>query len=614
MPPRRMSRTFSTPGLAVGGQPPGPPDQHRPGTQRQRLDHVRPRRTPPSISTSTLVTDRRGDRVQPDRAGVPSRLLPPWLDTEIGVHPGVDRPLRVVDPRDPASTNGVPEMSVPSAIRHVVPTAAGRHPLMVGTEERRRCPTRPPGTGGSCGCGPVRRLPGGLNCRVLPRLHHHRRRQADHPPGGRSARDSGVPSPDHQRRTGPGSHQPIAPAFTPAASGGSSARRGSPVQYIWNSVRGQASTTSSTGLGAVRQFHPAGKPRAFRPRRRPRPPSGAPPAPRSGRSAPATDRRAPAPPGPSTAPRVCPPRAATTPLRNAAWLSATGLAPPGARHQRAVERFGQPLARPRLRRHHTDSEPRFRLPTGSRCPLRHPTPEACFTASPRERFSRSRQDRRSAGGRSSASPAPAGCVSVRRASGPWLAAKYSGAGQAGARSASTRHAPGRTRAGPSRGRPVKNFAAMHRPGGRRSARTGHTRHRSAAGAVREEQRCPRQTRWRTRHRSGRCRPELLVDRNGRRRRRRPGRSGTTTRIARQVQARQRLTERGEGGRTESPVGTPCSTRHQPVGRVCAAGAGRDAARPIGAATDGAQPGQPQRRAVLVGRCREPVRAGRCSPA
>jgi DNA-binding CsgD family transcriptional regulator len=90
MPPRRMSKTFRTPA--------GPPAA-RPHRQARPIITARaprasafttspPRRTPPSSSTSarpaTASATQGSARIA---AGVPSRLLPPWLDTEIAVAP-----------------------------------------------------------------------------------------------------------------------------------------------------------------------------------------------------------------------------------------------------------------------------------------------------------------------------------------------------------------------------------------------------------------------------------------------------------------------------------------------------------------------------------------------
>src|SRR6476659_8353145 len=61
-------------GLPVGRQAPqvGAADHDRPGPQRDRLDDV----TAAAVPGSTRIV-----------AGVPSRSLPPWLDTEIAVTP-----------------------------------------------------------------------------------------------------------------------------------------------------------------------------------------------------------------------------------------------------------------------------------------------------------------------------------------------------------------------------------------------------------------------------------------------------------------------------------------------------------------------------------------------
>ena len=69
-------------------------------------------------------------------AGVESRLLPPWLDTEIAVAPDVDGPPRVVRPGDALDhERAAPLLAQPG---QVLPGRRGRpHPLAVGAEEGR---------------------------------------------------------------------------------------------------------------------------------------------------------------------------------------------------------------------------------------------------------------------------------------------------------------------------------------------------------------------------------------------------------------------------------------------------------------------------------------------
>ena len=98
------------PGLAVGGQAPqvGAPDQHRPGAERERLDDV-------GAAPDAAVEERPRPGRRPRRrsacsiriaAGVPSRLLPPWLDTEIAVTPASTARLASSTRHTPLSMNG----------------------------------------------------------------------------------------------------------------------------------------------------------------------------------------------------------------------------------------------------------------------------------------------------------------------------------------------------------------------------------------------------------------------------------------------------------------------------------------------------------------------------
>ena len=67
MPPRRTSRTFSTPGLAVGGEAPevGAADHHRAGAEGERLDDVAAAADAAVHDDLDLVADRVGDRAGP---------------------------------------------------------------------------------------------------------------------------------------------------------------------------------------------------------------------------------------------------------------------------------------------------------------------------------------------------------------------------------------------------------------------------------------------------------------------------------------------------------------------------------------------------------------------
>ncbi len=114
------------PRLAVGGQPPqvGAADHHRAGAQGEALTTSEPRRMPPSSTTSiwSPTASAIGLTIRIE-AGVPSRLLPPWLDTEIAV--------------TPAST-----ARRASSIRHTPFSMNGpRRPGPIAPASRRRRPT-----------------------------------------------------------------------------------------------------------------------------------------------------------------------------------------------------------------------------------------------------------------------------------------------------------------------------------------------------------------------------------------------------------------------------------------------------------------------------------------
>jgi hypothetical protein len=78
------------PGLAAGGHAPqaGPPDQDRLRAQSDCLDHVAATADAAVEEHLDLVSDGDDDAGQgADRGRVPSRLLPPWLDTEMAMAP-----------------------------------------------------------------------------------------------------------------------------------------------------------------------------------------------------------------------------------------------------------------------------------------------------------------------------------------------------------------------------------------------------------------------------------------------------------------------------------------------------------------------------------------------
>ncbi len=134
-----MSSTFSTPAWPSAASP------HRyarpiitaRAPSASALTTSPPRRMPPSSSTSiwspTASAIAGSARIV---AGVPSRLLPPWLDTEIALTARVDRAPGVVDADDALEhERPVPLLAQPG---DVVPGGRrGLHPLAVGAEERR---------------------------------------------------------------------------------------------------------------------------------------------------------------------------------------------------------------------------------------------------------------------------------------------------------------------------------------------------------------------------------------------------------------------------------------------------------------------------------------------
>src|SRR3984885_12635621 len=94
-----------------------------------------PRRTPPSSSTSiwspTAPATAGRARIV---AGVPSRLLPPWLDTEIAVTPASTARLASSPLVTPLRRNDPKQGSA-------LPRRQGRaHPLPVRAQERGRLP------------------------------------------------------------------------------------------------------------------------------------------------------------------------------------------------------------------------------------------------------------------------------------------------------------------------------------------------------------------------------------------------------------------------------------------------------------------------------------------
>jgi len=100
-------------------------------------------------------------------AGVLSRLLPPWLDTEMAVTPGIDGPLGVVHPHDPLEHETGPTHSRRS---HATSSQVGRASASTSRRHRRRS-ARLAGFG-HVGCGSDRE---GGPCRAKSSSHRGRR-------------------------------------------------------------------------------------------------------------------------------------------------------------------------------------------------------------------------------------------------------------------------------------------------------------------------------------------------------------------------------------------------------------------------------------------------------
>ena len=140
MPLRRMSSTFSTPGLAVGGEAPevGAADHHGPGAERERLDDVAAAPDAAVEQDLDLVADRVGDRRQrADRRRRAVEVVAAVVGHRDRGDAGVDGAAGVVDAHDALEhERAVPLLAQPG---DVVPGRRRRlHPLAVGAEERRR--------------------------------------------------------------------------------------------------------------------------------------------------------------------------------------------------------------------------------------------------------------------------------------------------------------------------------------------------------------------------------------------------------------------------------------------------------------------------------------------
>ena len=210
-----------------------------------------PRRIPPSMTTSTSLADGLGDRraAPGSAAGVPSRLLPPWLDTEIAVTPASTARL-ASSTRHHALEH---ERSAPLLAQpgHVVPRRRRRlHPRAVGLEERRR--RAAPAARSSAPSGRAA-APGARRVEQPARPHEGLGTR-----GAAIVRRSicwgifGLPqSRPWQNDQSSVRMSPTAPAAGPAPSGPAIESR-SPAQYIWKKVCGLAAMTSSMRLAGER--------------------------------------------------------------------------------------------------------------------------------------------------------------------------------------------------------------------------------------------------------------------------------------------------------------------------------------------------------------------------
>src|SRR6185437_11682440 len=95
----------------------GTADHHGAGAERQRLHHVAATPDAAVQQHLDLIADGVGDHGEcPIDAGVPSRLLPPWLDTEIAETPASTACLASSTRITPLSMNGPPHSSLSQAI------------------------------------------------------------------------------------------------------------------------------------------------------------------------------------------------------------------------------------------------------------------------------------------------------------------------------------------------------------------------------------------------------------------------------------------------------------------------------------------------------------------
>ena len=206
---------------------------------------------PPSISTSiwSPTASAIGFTIR-IVAGVPSRLLPPWLDTEIAVTPASTARRASSTRHTPLSMNGAAARAAPTArasTRRPPTTAAA----WSSTRSRRRR-TSAPRHRAAPGSGAVRSgiCPACANCRAqrgrAPTCGAIRTIVFRSTFSGISGLPQSRPIENDQSSV---AINPTAPACLARCIRWIIMSR-SPVQYIWKSVCGLAATTSSTDLEA----------------------------------------------------------------------------------------------------------------------------------------------------------------------------------------------------------------------------------------------------------------------------------------------------------------------------------------------------------------------------
>ena len=248
MPERRIDSTFVDAALAVGGQAPqvGAADHHGPRPSAIALTTSLPRRMPPSRSTSTwsptAATTAGRERIAP---GVPSRLLPPCVETEMAETPASTARRASSGRLMPLSRNGpAPLLAEPG---DVLPAGQrGLHPLAVGAEERRAPARRPRPCSARSGRG-SRRCAGRWRASAGLRSTSGANRSAC-----RTSIFSGMGGAPQSRRVANDQSRVTIRPWAPAARARSARARmrsRSPDQYSWKNELGVGrAATSSTGL------------------------------------------------------------------------------------------------------------------------------------------------------------------------------------------------------------------------------------------------------------------------------------------------------------------------------------------------------------------------------